>query len=105
MNNQPGLFDKPQPSFHNSIDLKGKELIKAESKAKTQEEIILKLFTDNPHVDFTASDVHLRLGQQMLLTSIRRSISNLVESNHLEKTENKRLGLYGQMNYAYKLRD
>ena len=104
MNNQPGLFDKPQPSFHNTLDLKGKELLKAESKARTQEEIILKLFTDNPHADFTASDLWLKLGQQWPITSVRRSLTNLC-AEHLYKTDIKRLGLYGQMNYAYKLRD
>ncbi len=99
--NQIGLFDKPVPSFHNTIDLKGKELIKADNKAKTQEEIILKLFKDNPHADFTASDVWLKLGQCWPITSVRRAITNLKE---LEKTDKQRLGLYGTMNYIYKLK-
>ncbi len=103
MNNQPGLFDKPQPSFHNTLELKGKELLRAESKAKTQEEIILKLFTDNPHADFTASDLWLKLGQQWPITSVRRALTNLT-AEHLRKTETKRIGLYGMMNCVYKLR-
>lgn len=88
--------------FHNTINLLPSEKAEKEVKASKQNDQILKLFRDHPHTDFTSAEVHLRFGQQMLLTSVRRAISTMVKMGLLVETENKRLGLFGTLNNCYK---
>lgn len=89
--------------FHNSIGLLPSEHREKEKKAINQSEKILALFKESPHCDFTPSEVYLKFGQQYPLTSIRRAISDLTKVGELVKTENKRKGLFNEVNYTWKL--
>ncbi|MBX4188242.1 MAG: hypothetical protein KW793_03870 [Candidatus Doudnabacteria bacterium] len=88
--------------FHNTINLLPSEKADREVKACKQNEKILKLFEDNKYTDFTSAEVHLRFGQQLLITSVRRAISTLYKMGLLIQTENQRVGLYGTKNNCYK---
>jgi len=90
--------------FHNTIDLVPSEHREREKKAVNQNERILKLFRGSPHKDFTPAEIHLLLGQQCPITSVRRAISDLCKAGDLIKTENKRVGLYGELNCTWKCR-
>lgn len=90
--------------FHNTIQLLPSEKIEREVKASKQNDQILKLFQDNKYSEFTATEVHLKFGQQWPITSVRRAISTLTKMDILEMTDNQRMGLYGTMNYTYKLK-
>lgn len=96
-------MEKQLNFFHNTIGLLPSEHREREKKAISQDEKILKFFKENPHADFTPSQVWIQFGQQYPLTSIRRSITNLTKAGELVKTDNKRPGLFGEANYTWKL--
>ena len=89
--------------FHNTIGLLPSEHREKEKKAIHQGEKILAFFKEHPHMDFTPAEVWLKFGQQCPLTSIRRAISDLTKAGDLVKTENKRKGLFNEVNYTWKL--
>jgi len=90
--------------YHNTTNLSGAELKKAQKRALTQNEAIYLLFTQRSR-DFIPSEVLFILEEKLNyppLTSIRRSISNLTRFGLLIKTEIKRNGQYGRKEYAWR---
>jgi hypothetical protein len=99
------FFPQPQPSFHNTIDLEGKELRKANTNAKRQEDICLQLFMDcKPRNAWEAYQELCANGETMIKDSVKRSITNLMNEGKLVKTKIKTKGEYQMSNYQYKLR-
>lgn len=96
------------PSFHNTVNLKGKELTCAEEKAKGQEFMVIALFKKRPSVPHTPSEVYSlllqrqRITKRTPLTSIRRAMSNLTFKGKLEQTEKMRIGPYGKPEHLWK---
>lgn len=84
--------------FHNTTGLLPSQKAEREVKNSNQNDKILKLFRDHLHCDFTPAEVFLKFGQQIPLTSIRRAISDMEAMTLLVKTQNKRVGLYGDPN-------
>lgn len=76
--------------YHNTTAKKGDDLNAAQVKASKQTEIILQLFRQHPHTSFTPWDVYNHLGQQMMITSVRRAITTLTDAGYLEKTADRR---------------
>lgn len=71
-------------------------------KANSQDKIILEIFRRYP--DLTASECHAKYPNvQVPLTSIRRSITDLTGERYLEKTNSKRIGIYGRSETVYKI--
>jgi len=67
------------------------------SKTKTQDILILEFFQDQPLVEYGASRVHLALfGNSTPITSVRRSITDLISDDKLEYSGRKRAGNYGR---------
>ena len=92
--------------FHNTIDAQAEELKQHEAKAETQGERILRMFRGHPERSFTPCEIHNSLGtiDQPLLTSVRRSITDLTRDGYLERTSTRRLGAHGAMNYTWQLK-
>jgi hypothetical protein len=91
--------------WHNSIALLPSEKIGREKIALTQTEKILRFFQANPDKEFTPCEVWQAVGYgDMLLTSTRRSISNLTKAGDLVKTGNRRAGIYGELNFTWTLK-
>lgn len=89
--------------FHNTIGLLPSEKIGREKIALTQGEIIMRFFEANQVQEFTPCEVWQSVGYgKMLLTSIRRSMSDLTKAGDLIKTNNRKAGIYGEMNYTWK---
>lgn len=103
---QLDFFQDSRPrSFHNTIDLKGKELVKAESISKSQEERVLKLFSDGkPRNAWETYQDLTEQGETMIKDSVKRAITNLMNEGKLFKTDVKTKGEYHISNYQYKLR-
>lgn len=102
--NQLSLYPQPQPSFHNTIDLKSSKLVKADDNAKRQEDIILLLFQDGkPRNAWEAYDELCKNGYTMIKDSVKRSITNLMNDGKLIKTDIKTKGEYHIGNCQYKL--
>lgn len=75
--------------YHNTNGLKGLQLEIAEIKAKSLDEVILKIFHHYKEGRFTPYQIEAILeanGTVTLITSIRRSLTNLTESGCLYKS-------------------
>lgn len=100
---QIDLFQKPQPEFfHNTTGLLPSEKAKREAKNSKQNDMILKLFQDNPLCDFNPVEAWLRFGEQIPISNIRRCMSDLEKIGVLVKSGNKRKGLYKDLNACLK---
>ena len=62
---------------------------------------VLALFRDNPDTAYIAPEVHAIVGG--LLTSVRRTLTDLMNEGHLVKNGNRRRGAFGVENCEYKL--
>ena len=83
--------------YYNTTHEKGEQLSIFKSKTKKQDDQILEFFKDNPMVEFGASQVWKALFfTSAPITSVRRSITNLVQENKLEYTGRQRKGIYGR---------
>lgn len=103
----PNILDGRRFSkiFHNTTEKKGVELERAQVKASGQTEIILKVFQQHPRTSFTPWDVWMHLGQQMMITSVRRAITTLTDAGYLVKTEERRKsGPAEETNFTWKLK-
>lgn len=95
--------------FHNTIDANAEELEQHKAKAESQGDQILRIFNGHPERDFTPCEIHGKLWYKLwddrpLLTSVRRSITDLTRHGSLERTNTRRLGAHGAMNYTWRLR-
>ncbi len=85
-------------SFYNTISLCGEDLKKAHADTTKQEEIIEIVFKRHQEAKFSPSDIWVLLTQQLqknvLLTSVRRSITDLTESKILVKLPEQKMGIY-----------
>lgn len=92
--------------FYNTINDPNKSEL--DIQANTQAEKIYKFFKNNPFKEFTPFDVQRRMRIQLIInspiTSIRRAITDLTEVGLLEKTGNKKPGIYGKNNYTWRLK-
>lgn len=96
--------------YYNTTDLTGKELNNRRIKSKGQKLLvfntILKMEYDDKieNESFTPCEVWCYIGQLTCpLTSIRRAITNLTKDGHLNKTKQKRKGIYGADNYCWEI--
>jgi hypothetical protein len=89
-------------SFHNSINESGQTLIRFESEAKTQEEIVMNVFLTYSRA-FSWCEVMSFLPSPMNQVSLKRSITNLFNQGKLQKTNEKVMGIYGKNCHRYKL--
>lgn len=75
-------------AYYNTTQLKASELNQAILKAKSQQDVVRLFFQRYPGSDFTAREVEKRLkmwGKRYLLTSIRRSMSDLKKDGELRE--------------------
>ena len=93
-----------KPAFHNTINLDGKTLDKAMKDAHSIEQLIYNVFKKYKKNTFTPCELHDQIKEKVLLTSIRRGITNLTNEGKLVKTDIQRMGKYGKPNYAWKVK-
>ena len=105
-----------QLDFHNSVPLTEEDgLEKAHDTARKQQDMIMELFRENPLLNFTPIEVWDVIneerdsdmdtwGQPVLLTSVRRAISNLTKAGRLFKCDRSitREGRYGKPNRTWR---
>jgi len=93
----------PAP-YYNTVHESPTELRRSRENANIQERQVLALFRANPTALFTPFQVHARVfGPNVPIQSTRRAITNLTDQGHLEKTDEKRLGEWGKVNYCWRL--
>jgi len=90
-------------AFHNTIDEAGAELARSIATAKGQDAAVLAIFarTDRP---LSPSQVWLdgwKAGNGWLLTSVRRSMSNLTERGLLVRNDELVPGRFGKREHTW----
>lgn len=103
-NDDPSLFDP----YYNTVELEQKDIKDRRSRFANQTSQIMDIFKSNPDQMFTPFDVEYRLlvyhPAGYPITSIRRCITNLTSDGKLIKTDQKRKGKYGDLNFCWKLK-
>lgn len=89
-------------SFHNTVPIGGNELRESKAITKMQDALILEWFEYYHALDFTPCEIHANFNS-MLLTSVRRSITNLTNAGYLVK-HSKKKGVYGKTTNTWKLK-
>jgi len=90
-------------SYYNTTNLNGADLKKSRGRAESQTEKILRFFLANPDRAFTPAEIDRAMDGYFLLTSIRRSMSDLTKSGDLIKTEEQGIGHFRAPNYKWTL--
>jgi len=88
--------------YYNTTNLNGADLKKSTGRAESQTEKILRFFLAHPDGTFTPNDIYCHF-KGYLLTSVRRSMSDLTKSGDLIKTDTQALGRFGSANYKWML--
>jgi hypothetical protein len=106
------MTDQRELVFHNTVPLDEQDLPKAREIAEKQNEIILSFFERNKDRNFTPAEVYdelnenyLTWGTLILLSSVRRSITNLTKrQGRLIKCQwdERRKGKYGKDNRTWR---
>ena len=94
--------------YYNTNNETGSTLISSRANTETQEDVILGIFNHSPSNEFTPFEILSTIEFQdpnckWPITSIRRAITNLTDSNKITKTNNQKIGPYGKSVYTWKL--
>lgn len=95
--------------FHNTVPLPEEQLPQARETAAKQKGIVLDFFRQRFSMSFTPMEVwkevnHITSGTSMLLTSVRRSITDLTKGDRLIKCQwsESKMGAYGKPNRVWR---
>ena len=101
-------MEEPELIFHDTVPLPDKEIPKARRMAKKQKAKILMYFRANSDKNFTPAEMYALIktlsNKEILLTSVRRSITNLTKEGRLIKCQysESREGRYGKLNRTWR---
>ena len=71
-------------TFYNTIGHQGDELKEAQKATENQDTLVMKIINENQGKDLTPRIIWSKLKVKAQLTSVRRSITNLVAEGRLE---------------------
>ena len=92
-------------NYYNTTNLSGNNLTQASQKAMSQEDRILFHFEDSFDANFTPFEIlEAVFNNQIPITSVRRAMTNLTNKGKLVKTGYQRLGAYGRICFAWRLK-
>lgn len=90
-------------AYFNTTKLSKEKLIEANAEALDQEVAILEIFKKNsPLSPSDAWRIFERNYRSILLTSVRRSVTNLTTKGYLIKTSVQKIGVYKKPEYVWK---
>lgn len=93
---------KTQASFFNTISIEGQELIDAELKCNLQERRILELLYENgPMTPHQVLPRYCQRYGEILITSVRRAMTNLESKNLLIKHPKQIRERFGLANHVW----
>ena len=94
-----------QPNYWNTTRLTGAELREAVQSADKQDAAVLAIFDSRPGQNLSPSQVWrigCDLGARWLLTSVRRSMTNLTDERELVKLDDRIDGTYGRKEFVWR---
>ena len=94
-----------EPIHFNTTHESGEMLKKYAAKEGNQNAKVLAIITQHYPSGATASNILRMFHDNTPITSIRRALSTLYDAGILDKTSERREGLYGRPECVYKLRD
>jgi hypothetical protein len=107
MSAQPDMFGGPvvPVPYFDTTKLPAPQLREARAIASHQDDMVIAVF-DKARKGLTPSEVWRRLtdqGRKILLTSVRRSMTNLSNNDEpeLRKTTERRIGAYGRPEWVW----
>lgn len=84
-------------TFYNSTPIQGDLLLQARRIAGEQDTAVMKVFEDGkPHTPSEVWEKLVSSGHNILLTSVRRSVTGLEHAGALVKLDDSRMGPYGR---------
>jgi hypothetical protein len=90
--------------FYNTTNEQGEQLKAYTEKAESQQQKILKFFKEQPAVEYGSSQlVRLIFNNQTPITSVRRSVTNLINEGKLTYSGRTRTGMYNRSERLVKL--
>lgn len=102
-------MSEPELIFHDTVSLPDDQIAKARKDAEKQNSIVLAFFERHSDRNFTAIEVHdllynINRHDNIMLNSIRRSITNLTRAGRLIKCDwsESRQGRFGKMNRVWR---
>lgn len=96
-------------TYHNTNQESGETLIESDVRAKGQEGPILRMMQAAEPNGLTPCETWSRLAKTMgadcpiVLTSVRRAITNLTTAGTLDKTKQMRQGMYGKKVHVWRV--
>jgi hypothetical protein len=114
---KPGAFNKVMEEmgeqreliFHDTVPIEEERLPEARKRAARQKEAVLDYFRQRYSMSFTPMEIwkevnHITTGTSILLTSVRRAISDLTKEGKLTKCDysERREGGYGHPNRTWR---
>lgn len=101
------MEDQRELVFHDTVPLPEEKLPEAREKAYKQKITVLECFRFAYPNSCTPSEIYGILSDQMLLTSVRRSITDLTKEGRLIKCQwsESREGEYGKLNRTWRYND
>ena len=91
-------------AYYNTTSAKNSDLKIYREKAASQEDLILKFFRDQgPNCAFSPSYIQQQVLPSAPITSVRRAMSDLTDSNKLVKLDYKTKGVYGRLEHCWRL--
>lgn len=85
--------------YYNTTSETGDNLKESHKKTESQQQKVLNYFINNG--ESSPSKVASKLN--LLITSVRRCITDLTTDGHLKKTTKKVIGMYGKPEYIWEL--
>jgi hypothetical protein len=95
---------EPELIFHDTVPIEEERLPQAREKAIRQKDLVLDFFRQRYSMNMTPMQVHIQIGEHILLTSIRRCITDLTKEGKLIKCDwsDSKDGGYGVINRTWK---
>lgn len=90
--------------FHNTVNYLPSQVVEAEKQNIKASEAILMMFKAHPKRWFTPWEIHELFEGKMLITSVRRSITDLEKAGDLIKSNELVNERMGKPNYQWRLR-
>lgn len=90
--------------FHNTVKLKNEALKQAQEKTESQAKVVKHFFIKNQDRLFTPWEVWEQAFSEPrpLITSVRRTMTDLTHEWYLEKTETQEVDRYNVPNYCWR---
>jgi hypothetical protein len=91
-------------TFFNTIHETGNKLRQSIQTTVTQEQKVLDYFLRHPDMEFTPAEVFSAgVCGSAPITSVRRAITNLTKDMLLTRCNSQKAGLYGKVNFTWRL--